>query len=143
MTDSRQKPTIFISYTDSDRKWASEFADHLKDEADPRLPDHPVDASAQAEAQLRKDLRASEYFVLILPDQRTKLEPWLGFEWGAAIGTEKRAFVVSPRGSHLDMGQIPTYARTLSYFKKMEAEETAEAVLADLKACAEARTAPA
>ena len=130
MNAKGRKKGIFISYMGPDAKWAKEFEEGLRSQgADPYLPPHPVDSmSWQADAMLTELLR-NDYLALILPRQPAKSRPWVSFQWGSAIGTEKRVVVISPRGSHVDLGELPTYARAMSFFKRgSDAKETGQKV---------------
>lgn len=129
----RKKPTVFVSYAHSDSEWAHAFAARLKNEgARTAIPDRSVDAGGSVLHDIQRDLRNSEYLVVILGRERAKVTPWVSFEWGAALVTDKRVLVVSPRGSNVELKEIPAYARAMSFHRKREAVETADEIKAKI-----------
>ncbi len=117
--NAASKATVFISYTARDKAWAEALAAHLQEEGIKSwIPDHSAIARGSVISEFRRGLRESEYLVVILGTEALRSSPWVHFEWGAAIGTEKRVFVVSPRGSNVDPGELPIYARAVTFHRK-------------------------
>lgn len=125
---------VFICYCSASSEWAIAFAACLKAKhASVALPERPVDADKAVSQQTQQDLHESEYLVLVLGGEKAKPAPWVRFEWGAATGTEKRVLVISPRRSNIEAGELPLYARAMSFFVMGDPEQTAEEVAVELK----------
>ena len=132
MSADSEKPTIFISYpdadADADADWARSLAEHLEEGgATTWLPERVILADESSKSEIQRGLRVSEYLVLILGPQADKSAPWVEYEWGAA-GTQKQAFVISPRGSNVDAGELPIHARRLSFYRTGDAKEIARQI---------------
>lgn len=133
MADGKEHK-VFISYCSANSEWAIGFAAGLKAKhVSIALPERPVDADKAVARQTQQDLHESEYLVLVLGGEKAKPAPWVRFEWGAAVGTEKRVLVISPRGSNIEAGELPLYARAMSFFVMGDPEPTAEEVAVELK----------
>ena len=137
MADSNRHK-VFISYGSADREWALAFAGCLKAKhPSTSWPEQPIDADQTLVEQARGDLYDSEILVVVLGRDKARAAPWVRFEWGAAVGTEKRLLVISPRGSNIEAGELPLHARAMNFFVKAAPEQTAEEVSVELQRQAE------
>lgn len=87
----------FLSHSTSDRKWARDFANSLRDRGVRVFYDEwNVRPGVQIEDTIKAGLKDSHYVVVLLDSSNTN-SPWASFEVGAALGIGKKVLpVVAP-----------------------------------------------
>ena len=89
-------PTIFISYSDDDRKLATELRNHLNmkfgDESAILAPRQTAEAISIPE-HVAKLIEASHYFISLCPQKPKECVPWVQQELGYAYSIARRGFL--------------------------------------------------
>lgn len=119
------KPKVFISYTFSDKGWAQEFANSLKQHGlRVWFDSSAVQPGESWKEAVEKGLRESNVIALLVtPD--TIQRPNFFFEIGAAMGMRKRLIPVVSK--EVDLEVLPPLLRERRYLIKDSPEATAQA----------------
>jgi hypothetical protein len=118
------KPSVFISHSFSDDRWAREFANSLHQRGVKVWLESTAIHSGQSLIEAsEKGLRESNVIALLVTPDTIK-RPNLFFEIGAAIGMGKRLIPVVSRD--VDLDTLPVSLRERRYLIKGSPEATAQ-----------------
>jgi hypothetical protein len=119
-------PKIFISYSHSDKAWATEFAKALQEAGlDVWFDDFRIEAGESLVEALEEGLRKSDDIVLLLSSDSIR-KPNLFFEIGAALAMKKRIIPIVPQD--LDASRLPLLLQRIKYLIRKSPGESAKEV---------------
>lgn len=122
----KQNYDVFLSYSNEDRPWATEFASALKDAGVKTWFDaHELKPGERWQEKIEEALRDSRIFVLILSPEGLQ-SPWTYFELGAALADQKRIIPVA--AEDIDLKQVPPLLRQFQFVKEPSAREAGRQV---------------
>jgi len=117
-------PTLFISYSHSDKDWARQFVESLEHSGLKVWLDEPNIKGGQSwDEALENGLRESDAVVLLIsPDNINR--PNLFFEIGAALGMNKALIPIVPKD--FDYHRLPLSLQRIKFLIRNSPEETAK-----------------
>ena len=117
---------IFLSYTQRDKPWVSEFAVALEAAGLKTLFERPESLSRKNwQEKLQEALRLSSVFVIILSKHSVE-SPWTFFELGAAVADQKR--IVTVLTDEIDLKQRAPLLLPYQFLKESSPQEAARSV---------------
>jgi hypothetical protein len=127
----KEKYDVFLSYSDEDRCWASEFAAALTDAGVRNWFDvHDLLPGDRWQDRLEDALRESRTLVFILGPESAE-SPWMFFELGAALADRKR--IIPVLSGKLPPNRIPQVLRRFRFLEEPSATEAGKRVAEVLK----------
>jgi hypothetical protein len=125
------KPKIFISHTSSCRDWAKEFATALRElQADVWFDEFNIRPGDSIPDLIEAGLRASDVVVMLI-DNESLNKPNFLFEFGAAIGLDKKIVPIVADDSAARGLPLPLLRK--KYLVRKSPEETAQELVTGLE----------
>ncbi len=130
MSENRQY-RVFLSYSDQDREWVSQFVSALREAGIAALFDvSDIPVGERWDLEIQKALRESSTLIVILSQGSLK-NPNIFFELGAAVAGEKR--VIPILIGDVDVREIPLNLARIQLLRQPSPTEAAKRVAAALR----------
>jgi len=117
---------IFLSYSNKDKSWVSEFVSSLKEAGVKTWFDvHALAPGERWDDKLQQALRESNTIVVILSENSVE-SPWTFFELGAAIADKKR--IIPVLLGDVESKRIPLLLRRFQFLKESSPTEAGKRI---------------
>jgi hypothetical protein len=120
---------VFISFSASDKAWASRFENALRlSSLETEMTIPRLSESAELGEALRESIGSSDAVIVLLEEK--KASPWQLFEVGAAIAAGRLVIAIAPRG--FDRAGLAASFKSIYWVERHNPDTTARAVANNL-----------